>query len=84
MTQKYEWFDLSKPMLHPPRDGEVREVTVPVQAVFRWSDMIADEVDEDGNVLSWKSGFIMDILPQKILYQGEESRFLFNASKKRL
>lgn len=63
------------------RDGDIREVNLPVKVAFIWSDRIASQWDDDGNALEYTSGFIMDVLPQKFVYNGGETKFLFDAYK---
>lgn len=77
----WEWAKMTKPDNSQIRDGDIREVTLPVQVAMRWSTMIPKEIDEDGTVTEYTSGFIMDVLPQKFLYNGQETKFLYDEYK---
>ncbi len=66
----------------PPRevsDGDVRLVTIETQAVFRFTDKLVSEVDEDGNAIEYTSGWLMHIPEQTIVYRGQESTFIATA-----
>lgn len=73
----YEFHIEEKKHYGPPLAGELAVVNLPVNVVFEWSDKLIDDCDydEEGNVIessiTYKSGFIMNILPQRVIYNGE-------------
>lgn len=62
--------------LPPPVNGEIAIVNLQVEVVFRHSDKIVSDYDEESGYIEYTSGMIMDILPnQSFVYKGE-SRYI--------
>ena len=63
-----------------PIENDIAIVHLPVMVKFRHSDTIVEDIDEYGNVLSYGSGLIMELLEQKpIVYFGQKVMILGNA-----
>lgn len=77
----YKWAKLPKPDNSEIREGDIREVTLPVRCAFIWSDSIPDEFDEEGNIIGYTSGWIMNIIDTERIYRDEKTRFLYQAAK---
>lgn len=63
--KEFQWatsHDFSKPS-GDPVTGEIAIVNIPVKVAFVWSDKIVEDVDECGNPVSFRSGYIMEVLP---------------------
>lgn len=75
--ERFEFNTEERKPIGPPISGELAVVNLPVNVVFEFSDKLIDDCDydEDGNVIeasiTYKSGFIMNILPQRLIYNGE-------------
>lgn len=55
-----------------PVVGEMAIVNnINVTVVFKWSDKIVADVDDEGNPVEYTSGFVMEILPQTIIWNKE-------------
>lgn len=54
--------------------GDIRVVTIPVKALFVWSDKIVSAWDEEGNALEFTSGYIIKVLhDQTAIYKDQPS-----------
>lgn len=58
----------------PIEDGDIRLVTIEVEALFE-KGIVATDWDEDGNVLQTKEGFLVHALSPKV-YNGEPTVFI--------
>lgn len=59
--------------------GDVRIVNLPVRVLFRWSDEIVDDVDDQGKPVSFKSGWVMDVIGnESFVYKGHDTIHLWN------
>ena len=75
---EYVWPKLKPGPNHPPSHGEIRSVLLEVECLFQWSDEIIDEYDfEEDKVISYKSGLVMKVLPQTLVYKGQETHYLY-------
>jgi hypothetical protein len=54
-----------------PIEGEMAIVNIHVEVIFEWSDKIVVDVDEFDNPIEYKSGWLMKVLPQTAVYNGE-------------
>jgi hypothetical protein len=77
MSKEIKWkscYFPEKPIL----SGDIREVNLVVKVIFEWSNKIIDEYDDaTDTVISYKSGFIMKVLPnQEFKYRHENTRFI--------
>jgi len=62
-------------------EGDVRCITLPVKARFTWADKIIVDYDtETGKVLEYRSGWVMDILPEQLVYYNEPTEFLYQTT----
>lgn len=72
---KWELPELNKD--RPIEHGNIRRITLPVDVVCKWTDKIVDEYDDEKDeVISYKSGFIMEVIPQSIVYKGQDTVFI--------
>jgi hypothetical protein len=55
-----------------PVTGELAIVNLHVNVVFEWSNEIVVDIDDDGNPTEYKSGWLMKVLPQTVVYNGEK------------
>lgn len=70
-------WDINTPKQRKVEDNDLRKVQLDVDCIFKWSDKIPEEVDDEGNVITYTSGYIMEVLPnQKFLYKGEDTMFI--------
>lgn len=76
----FKW-DEQKPIRKDIQDNDVAIVYIPVKMHFKYSDKIVDDIDEEGNTLSFKEGFLMNIaepLKPNQVYQGQGAQFLYS------
>jgi len=74
-----DFWKIDRPKMdYPIRDNDLREVNLPVKVLFKWTDKIIDEYDYIlEEVISYKSGYIMEVVPdQEFVYDGEDTRFI--------
>jgi len=64
-------------------EDEVYLVNVPVKVITEWSDEIVDDIDEEGNVVSYRSGWLLKVLPNQVVvhYPQMETKHLYTLSK---
>ena len=63
-----------------PLEGDWAEVNLRVHVIFKWSDKIVVDVDDFGEPLSYRSGYIMEVLPgQKFEYDDNKVMILGSA-----
>jgi hypothetical protein len=78
MSDKKEGFTFYSPNMDinmqpiSPREGEMGIVNLYVHVVFEWSDSIVADVDEFDNPIEYKSGWLMKVLPETMVYNGEK------------
>lgn len=58
------------------RNNDIRETQLWVKSLYQWSDKIP-QYDDQGEIESYKSGWVMKVLPnQEFVYNGEENFFV--------
>ena len=82
--EEFKW-ELLEREERPVGDNDLRIVTLPVKAIFEWSDNIVADYDPDTDtVLEYTSGYVMKVLPdQSFIYNNEESTFIASMLKER-
>lgn len=81
MENEFEFEPLKPREKRGIHHGDLRLVDANVEGIFEWSDKIIDEYSEEtGEVILYKSGFIIHIQSQQIIYEGQESIFLANVN----
>ena len=81
---KFKWELPKLPARDEVCSGDIRKVLLEVTVVCEYSNEIPDEIDEEGEILSYKEGYIMRPIPnQKFLYRGERTQFIAQAFLKK-
>lgn len=62
-------------------EGSVCSVEGIFDFVFEWSDMIVDEINEDGTVASYKEGWLMKPIPRTYVFKNQPYKKLYNTTK---
>ncbi len=71
--KEFKWAEMKAPMQGGPITGEIAIVNLPVKVLFEWSDKIVEDVDEENNPVSYKSGYLMRVIPdQTFVYENEK------------
>jgi len=61
--------------------GDIRMVYLPVKVIFEWSDKIVSDHDHpESDWVEYTSGYIMKVFPQTIVYNGEPSTLINQAT----
>lgn len=82
-NKKFKWELIGREPKKEVEDGDIRLVNLPVKVVCQWSDKIVDDVDDEGNILSYKSGIIMKPLYyEDHVYSNQETIHLGSIVKK--
>ncbi len=59
---------------HPPEPNELRIAELQVKVLTKWDDKIP--VYDEGEIVGYESGLVLEILPQTIVYTGQKTEFL--------
>lgn len=74
IMEEYNWEQPKRRVEPEVCHGDVRIVTIPVKALFVWSDKIVTDWDEDGRALDFTSGYIIKVLnDQTAIYKDQPS-----------
>lgn len=52
-------------------NNDIRRINLEVTALFKWSDKIVDAIDSDEDNITYRSGFVMHILPTPQVYDNK-------------
>ena len=69
-------YNVPRLLEKPPEHGDIRRVTVEVEAIFRNADVVIDWDSETGKPLETKKGLVMDIITKCVVYRDQPTIFL--------
>ena len=70
--KEFKWSELPDRIQGDPVRGEIAMVSLNLKVAFTWSDKITEEYDEYNRPVSYRSGYIMEVLrQQKFVFHGE-------------